>query len=232
MDKLYIEKKHMLIKKTWIWIFIILLMLISMIIMNTNDGKIINFIEVLNNTLEKDLLFIPLGLFIICNSFDYRDVYIIRFQNNSNWLKKEVSFLIVVLFCYAIFYNLLAVITNIITIISLKESIEINVILIGVLGLLLIKRFLFLLLEASIILLLNLIFKKNVYLIGFFVYIMLEIVQILEMVVFSSIPIIRPIADINISLLGNLIYMLPLVCLTVFIWIFIFYIMTGDKHEI
>ncbi|MFX0548543.1 hypothetical protein ACOAKC_04340 [Hathewaya histolytica] len=232
MDNLYREKRQVLLKEMWIWILIIYFMLISIITMNTNDGKIINFIEVLSNTLEKDLFFMPLGVFIICNSFDYRDMYIIRFQDNSTWLKREVSFLIAVLFWYFISYTIIAIVTNLLNILFLKEAVEINSMIIRLLILLFIKRFMLLVLVAFGILVFNLIFKKNTYVIGFLIYIILEVLQILEILYFPSIPIIRPIVMLNGSLFGNIIYMLPIVCLIIFILMVIFYMITGEKHGI
>lgn len=224
MKNIYTQKLHSLTrKKVSLWCAIIFAVLIFMLIVNENTGRIfVDIINLFSGTAEKDILFIPLGLLIVCESFDDRNTYIIRFRNRLTWFKNEFVFITVILFFYSIIYIIDVSAAGFIIALISKKVIQINFHSFLLLLLIFMRRFIYLMMSMCIMLLLYLILKKNIYVTGFFVFISLEIFQMVENI-YSITKYIRPILDTSASLLQNAFNSLPEIIITISITILIFF---------
>lgn len=203
-------------KKALLLCAVAFFILIFIVISNTYTNDIFGcLLATFCNTAEKDILFIPLGYFIICTSFDHRYAYIVRFKNKYEWFKNEFVFITVVLFCYTMLYIGIGAASGIFAGVFIKHSVQINSESIILLLLVFIRRFAFLMLSVCIMLLTYLIFKKSIHTVGVLVYLVIETWQLIEEVAFSM-NIIRPAIDLHISLWSNILYSISEISLTIF----------------
>lgn len=231
MNILERKKISVLIKQLTIWFVILFITLISINIINSHNGGILEVIDTFNYTAEKQIFFIPFGIFVICKIFDTREVYLIRFENKVQWLKREIEFIVKILLTYSLIYTSICLITKIFIQIMLYNCLEINLYMIGIIILSFIKRNIFLFLTLELIILGVIITKKKTYIISFCVYILMEILEIMEMQFYSEVPIIRTIVKINSSISKNIIWMLPMLGVLIFCTCLIFYKVSGEKKH-
>lgn len=163
-------------------------------------------------TAEYALLFVPLGMVVIYNSFDYRNIYRLRFDGNKTWLKKELAFMMAVLTVFTLFYSVLAILVDLFNIALLHNILLRLDWLSGFMFLLLIlKRFAFLTLILFLSMIIYIAVKKSFLLILFITYAGLLVVQLAEIFIFQGDVILRPVLNYNLSLLGNLIHSMPMI---------------------
>lgn len=226
----YLSKINLLTRKNILLPYIGVSFILILITINNTYGSnlLLAVINQFNQTLEKDLLFIPIGIFIIRILFDNRSIYKIRYTSLKVWLKRDAWFLMIILFFYTMVYVLLAVITNIIATFFLTTgNIQIDFLSINFMILLTFRRYLFLLMLLNCIIAGTLITDKGTHIIGFVCYIFFELLQLLEMI--TSVSIIRPNVDISLSLFDNLIYLIPTVGLLILTAAFNFRLINGGK---
>lgn len=217
----YFDLKKCYSRKALVFAGIIYLILILITAVNTNRPILFSdAVAQFTNTLEKDLLYTPGGIVLLCCVWDSRDIYVVRFSASRIWLMKETKFSAIVLFVYSFVYVLLAMIANAIAAIPLHGDISIDLSSAVVVLLTFIKRYLFVLLiftcgiagaQAS---------GKSILVTGFLSYIAFELEELLELVL--SVKILTPVIIDRLSLIKNILLMLPTAGLLILVTVSIF----------
>lgn len=230
MKSYYLNKLNLLTNKTVLIPCIIVYFILILITVSNTYGSnlLIAVINQFNQTLEKDLLFIPIGIFLVCTLFDNRAIYKIRYTSLRVWLKRDMRFLVTILLFYTIIYVFLAVTTNIVaTFVLATEKIRLDFSTLNSMILLSFRRYVFLLMLLNFIITGTLISEKSTHIVGFVCYVFFEVLQLFEMM--SPITIIRPNIDLTISFLGNVFYAIPTIGLLLLTVAFNFKYINGDK---